>query len=221
VSDDRPGAFFRVEGPLVARPAVLAAAWLAASAQRIEERVVRLGAVALGAPFALGLGGERTTGQRLAWSGLRGTSRDRLRVLGEEYAERNLVPALLPIGVDLVERARRDGCAIVLVSDHIEEIAAPLGRHLRADVVLANRLELLNDRATGRLSDPVVARLGGAVLRDVARAHRIDLARSRAYGAQGSDQVLLSSIGWPCAVRPDRVLRRVALDLDWPVLESP
>jgi phosphoserine phosphatase len=205
----------------VARPAVLAAGWLAANAQRIEERVLRLGAVALGAPFALGLAGERTTGQRLAWSALRGTSRDRLRVLGEEYAERTLIPALRPIGVDLIERARRDGCAIVLVSDHIEEMAEPVGRHLRADVTLSNRLEIVNDRATGRLADPVTARFGGAALRELARRHGIDLARSRAYGAQGSDQVLLSSIGWPCAVHPDRELRRVALDLDWPVVESP
>ena len=221
MTDGRPGAFFRLEGPLVARPAVLAAGWLAANAQRIEERVLRLGAVAIAAPFAFGLGGERTTGQRLAWSSLRGTSRDRLRVLGEEYAEVHLVPSLRAIGVDLIERARRDGCAIVLVSDHIEEIAAPVGRHLRADVVRANRLEMMNDRATGRLADPVAARLGGDALRELAREHHIDLARSRAYGAQGSDQVLLSSIGWPCAVHPDRVLRRVALDLDWPVLESP
>ena len=51
--------------------------------------------------------------------------------------------------------------AIVLVSDHIEEIAAPVARHLRADVLRANRLEMMNDRATGRLADPVTARLGG------------------------------------------------------------
>jgi len=223
VSDahDRAGAFFRVEGPLVSRPAVLAAAWLASNAQRVEERALRLGAVALGAPFALGFGGDPTTGLRLAWSALRDTSADRLRVLGEDYADQTLIPSLRPIGVDLVERARRDGFVIVLVSDHIAEIAEPLGRHLRADVVVSNRLEMRGDRATGRLLDPVVARLGGTALRDLARAHHLDLTQSRAYGAQGSDQVLLSSIGWPCAVHPDRTLRQVARDLDWPVMESP
>src|SRR5690349_12111437 len=82
----KAAALFRLEGALVARPAALAAAWLAANAQGMSERALRLGAVALSAPFALGLG-DASTGQRLAWSALRGTSEDRLRVLGREYAE--------------------------------------------------------------------------------------------------------------------------------------
>lgn len=215
----RPAALFRVEGALVSRPAVLAAAWMAANAQRLEERAARLGAVALGAPLAFGLG-DPATGQRLAWGALRGTSEDRLRVLGEEYAETTLIPNLRPAGLDLLERARRDGCAIVLIADHVDVIARPLSDHLRADVLVCNRLELRNGRATGRLLDPVVARFGGQALRELADTHGFDLARSRAYAAQGPDQVLLSAIGLPCAVYPDRALRRVAKDLDWPVVES-
>ena len=215
----RAAALFRLEGALVPRPAALAAAFLAANAQHVGQRALRLGAVALAAPFALGLG-DAATGHRLAWAALRGTSEDRLRVLGEEYAEAHLIPALRPIAVDLVEQARRDGCLLVLVSDHVEPIVRPVAAHLRIDTVVANRLELRNGSATGRLEDPVVTRFGGERLRELAAEHGIDLGRSRAYGALAEDQVLLSAIGLPCAVHPDRALRRVARDLDWPVVEG-
>lgn len=215
----RPAALFRLEGAVAPRVAAVAAAWLAANAQHVGQRAVRVGAVALAAPFALGLG-DPVVGARIAWAALRGTTQDRLRVLGETYARDKLVPAIRPIAVDLIERARRDGCAVVLVSDHPDVIAEPVGAHLRVDAVVANRLELRDGRATGRLEDPVVARFGGERLRAWAEQHGYDLRRSRGYGAAGDDQVLLSSVGLPCAVHPDRVLRRVARDLAWPVVEG-
>lgn len=215
----QPAALFRVEGVIVARPAQLAAGWMAASGQHLSERAVRVGAVALSAPFALGLG-DVVVGHRLAWAALRGTSEDRLRVLGEEYAETVLVPTIRPIAVDLIERARRDECAIVLVSDHVRPVAEALAAHLRADHLIANELEMRNGRATGRLVDPVVARFGGAALHTFAERNGLDLARSRAYGSRAEDQVLLSGIPLPCAVCPDRTLRRVARDMDWPVVEE-
>lgn len=218
-STGRPAAFFRLEGALVGRPATLAAAWMGSQAQRIEERAVRIGAALLAAPFELGLG-DAVVGHRLAWSALRGTSEDRLRVLGEEYAETWLIPHLRPVGVDLLEQCRRDGCDLVLISDHLAPMADTVGHHLRVGHVIANRLELRNGRATGRLEDPVVGRLGAGRLRELAEEHGWDLARSRAYGASGDDQLLLAAIGLPCAVHPDRALRRVAVDLDWPVVEG-
>jgi phosphoserine phosphatase len=215
----RAAALFRLEGALVPRPAALAAAWLAANTQHLSERAWRLGAVALSAPFALGLG-DGAIGQRLAWSALRGVSEDRLRVLGREYAEAQLIPAIRPLGLDLLERARRDGLAIVLLSDHVSEMAEPVAEHLRADTLLSNHLELRGGRCTGRLQDPVMSRFGGTALREWAARHGFDLAKSRAYAGSREDQILLSSIGWPCVVCPDRELRRVARDLDWPVVEG-
>ncbi len=162
----------------------------------------------------------RAVGNRLAWSSLRGMSADRVAILGEEYASEHLLGNLRPVGVDLLERARREGLTIVLVSDQIAEVVAPVAEHLRARHLVCNRLEWRNDRATGRLVDPIVTRFGGAALRDFAASHDLDLAASRAYGATSADQVLLSAVQLPCAVFPDRGLRRVAIDLDWPVVEG-
>ena len=215
----RPVAFFRLEGVLLSRPANLAAAWMAANAQELRQRLGSLSAVAASAPFSLGFG-DPAVGARLAWMGLRGMSEDRLEVLGEEYWATHLDGHLRASGVDLVNQAKKDGRVVVLVADHLEPIARHVQHAVKADLLVANRMELRDGKATGRLKDPIVARFGGRPLRDFVAEHSLDLDGARAYGATAADQVLLAAIPWPCAVHPDRRLRRVARDLDWPIVET-
>lgn len=214
-------AFFRVEGALVGRPAWAAAAWLAANAQEIGERVARLGNVALSLPLRAGPLSDGTLATRVEWMGLRGMSDDRLAILGEDYARDTLVPALREPGLGLLEAARRRGLRPVLLGTGIDDVLRPLADHLGVDALLCNRLERRDGRATGRLADPV---LGGARFVDAVRRFAdeqdVDLARSAAYGSAGADDLLLSAVAHPCAVRPDRRLRQVARDLGWPVAEA-
>ena len=56
---------------------------------------------------------------------------------------------------------------------------------------------------------------------DYAEEHGIDLDTSWAYGASAADALLLSAIGQPCAVNPDRQLRRIARDHQWAVIDGP
>lgn len=211
-------AFFRVEGALTSRTAGFTAAWLAANSQQVTHRLTRLGAVALAAP--LQLADDPALSARVAFMGLRGMSEDRLEVLGEEFHETWLRHALRPVGVDLVARARQAGRRVILVSDNVDVVVRHLAAALGADEVVCNRLEVRNGRVTGRLFDPVVGRLGGERLREWARARGVDLAASCGYGASAVDSTLLSALGLPCAVQPDRALRRIARDLDWPVVEG-
>ena len=128
----RPAAFFRLEGVLVARPAALAAGWMAPNAQHVAGRLGRLSAVAASAPFQLGLG-DPAVGARLAWMALREMSEDRVEVLGEEYWSTWLADGLRPAGTDLIQRARRDGMAVVLVADHVEPIARHAAKAVNAE----------------------------------------------------------------------------------------
>jgi phosphoserine phosphatase len=217
----RSAAFFRVEGTLVTRPALATAAWLAANAQGVGERVARLGNVALAAPLAFA--GELSAGStatRMTFMGLRGMSEDRLLSLCEEYYEDYLRDAVLDVGTELVERARKLGQRIVFISDNIDLVVKPLADQLGADDLVCNRLEIKKQKATGRLEDPVVGgNLAGQWARAFADEHGIDLAASLAYGSSAADGLLLSAIGKPCAVNPDRQMRRMARDHDWPVVE--
>jgi phosphoserine phosphatase len=217
----RKAAFFRVEGTLVRPSPIPPATFYVINQREMRARVSRLGSVAAAAGLSLlSPLGEAQAATRLAWSNLRGMSEDRLHVLSEEYFERQLLPSLRPSGLELIEMNRRAGYAIVLVTELLDLAATPLARHVSAEHLIANRMEVRKGEVTGRLLDPIVAQLTGQWALDFACRHDIDLAASRAYGAVGGDALLLSAVGEPCAVHPDWRLRRIARDHAWPIVEA-
>jgi phosphoserine phosphatase len=208
--------FFRVEGALSPHSSKHAAAWLAANAQYIGERLTRLTTVALSLP--LSQLADPTVAARISWSALRKLSDDRIRILGEEYFATHMADKLNPTGVALLERARSEGHQIILLSDNLDAMVRPLAKLLNADDLVCNRMGFRRGVATGRLTDPVfTSKTSGQWLRHYADSHGIDLSQSCAYGATTDDATLLSAIGRPCTISPDRGLRRLAKELDWPI----
>lgn len=210
--------FFRVEGILSSRPSLAAPAWLAANAQTFRQRAFGLGTVLAAAPLALSKQ-DPGTAHRLAWAGLRDVSEDRLILLGETYFEGWLQDNVPEAGTRVLAQARKRGDKVVLVSDNVDVVVSHLANQLGVDDLVCNHLEIRNGRATGRLTDPVVAgHVGGSWLKSYAEQHGINLEKSTAYGHSELDASLLSSVGMPCAVNPQAGLRRMARDLDWPIL---
>jgi HAD superfamily phosphoserine phosphatase-like hydrolase len=215
-------AFVRVEGMIINGGCLSAAAYFASNARGMRERALRLGQVALTAPVYHWLGQtDRTLANRLAYLPLRGMNEDRLGELAAEYAENILKPSVLQGGVELLRRARREGHRVVLISDSLSLVVEPLAEHLRVvDDIVCNQLEMRDGECTGRLIDPVVGgHDSGPWAKRYAAEHGIDLTRSVAYGAHGPDLLLMSAVGFPCAVNPDFTLRRAARDADWPVMD--
>lgn len=213
-------ALFRLEGALSPRPTLTAAAWLSLNARRVRARLLGLSTFALAGPLAARDPGRAT---RLAWSSLEGMSEDRLVVLGELYAREHLLGHLSEVGLELLDGCRTRGQRIVLLSDNLDVVVRPVAAHLGIDEVICNVMEMSeHDRATGKLREPVLGpELGGRALRAQLAERGIDLGRACAYGSQRGDSVLLGAVALPCCVTPDRELRRMARDLDWPVVERP
>jgi HAD superfamily hydrolase (TIGR01490 family) len=214
-------AFFRVEGTLVDRGALAASAYFASNAQGFAERALRVGALAVGAPlFGFLAQNDRTLATRAAYVALRRMSEDRIVELAEEYYNEILKERIYDRGRELIKRARKEGHRIVLLSEGIEQVVAPLGRELGADQLVCNRLEFEGGEATGKLLEPIIGgHDAGVWVKRYAREQQITLERSLAYAAHGADILLLSAVGQPCAVNPDFALRGAARDADWPVLE--
>jgi HAD superfamily phosphoserine phosphatase-like hydrolase len=215
-------AFIRVEGTLTSHGAVSAAAYFAANARGFRERAFRFGQVALTAPLYRVLGqSDRILANRLVYVSLRNMDQDRIHELAAEYFETILKEAVLEGGIELIRRARRLGHRIVLISDGLANVIEPLVEHLRhVDDCICNRLEFRDGVATGRLLEPIVgghdsARWAGRY----AEEHGIDLEGSIAYAAHGPDVLLLSEVGFPCAVNPDFTLRQAARQARWPIMD--
>ncbi len=86
-----------------------------------------------------------------------GASEARLVVLAEELFEDVIKPNIYPRARDLIDDSRRAGCKQVLVSGALDFTMKPLARYLGADDLIANRLEFVDNYATGKLKKPFVA----------------------------------------------------------------
>lgn len=138
-------------------------AHFARNAQAFTERAYRLGAVAGLALIRPVVSSEAPEfAVRLMHLPLRGMSRDRLDLLGEEYFNYVLRPRILSEGLRKLERWQQSGKPVVLVSQELDHLVRPLAQDLKIGYLLANRLEFRDGLATGRLLEPIVSALEGA-----------------------------------------------------------
>ncbi len=149
--------YWRVEGSLADLTTVRPVAFFTWNAQTFLERWVRRGLVLVMAvlrPVLYAV--NRVFATRVVHTVLRGISRDRLDLLGEEYFKYKLQPYLKVDGVELLKSRIEAGDGIVLVSQGLEHVMRPLAQHLGVKWMVANRLEFRDGIATGRLLEPVV-----------------------------------------------------------------
>ena len=149
--------YWRVEGSLADLTTVRPVAFFTWNAQTFLERWVRRGLVLLMAVLRpLLYAAHRVFATRVVHTVLRGISRDRLDLLGEEYFKYKLRPYLKLDGMELLKSRIEAGDEVVLVSQGLEHVMRPLAQHLGVKWVIANRLEFRDGIATGRLLEPVV-----------------------------------------------------------------
>ena len=149
--------YWRVEGSLLELGAMRPVGFFTWNSQSFAERWARragMAGMALTRPFAYAA--SRTFATRLLHTLLRGVSRDRLDLLGEEYCHYVLKPQLRREAVEKLLAAVRQGERVVLVGQLLENILRPLAHHLGARAFIANRLEYRDGKATGRLMHPIV-----------------------------------------------------------------
>ncbi len=163
-----PTVYWRVEGSLLDLTVVQPVAFFTWNAQTFSERFRRRGLIFLMAvlrPFLYST--NRKFATRVVHTALRGVSRDRLDLLGEEFFQYRLKPHLKARGVGRVQELVRSGSDVVLVGQALEHVMKPLAQHLGVRRVIANRLEFRDGVATGRLLEPVIRPRGAfALLRD-------------------------------------------------------
>ena len=178
--------YWRVEGSLLELGAMRPVGFFTWNAQSFSERWARrlgMAGMALARPFAYAA--NRTFATRFLHTLLRGISRDRLDLLGEEYFHYVLKPQLRREAAGKLIEAVRGGERIVLVGQLLENILRPLAYHFGVDSFISNRLEFRDGQATGRLMDPIVRPRGPFAW-----------IASGATDGRVSREKLLSRLGW-------------------------
>src|SRR5437016_920720 len=149
--------YWRVEGSLLELGALRPVGFFTWNSQSFAERWARragMAGMAIARPFAYFA--SRTFATRFLHTLLRGVSRDRLDLLGEEYFHYVLKPQLRREAAQKLVEAVHNGERVILVGQLLENVLRPLAHHFGVESIISNRLEFRDGKATGRLLDPIV-----------------------------------------------------------------
>ncbi len=217
----RIAAFYDVDGTLVKTNVIHAYAYYAVNLPSLSDRIGRALRLAAALPiYGLAESINRKTFNDLFYKNYEGISEDRLIALGQELFDNVIRRSIFPRAKELVDRHKEAGVHQVLVTGALDFSMAPLARYLGVDLMKANELEYRDGFAVGTVKQPLLAGPTKAQwIHRYARANDIDLNQSFAYADSYSDYPMLSLVGRPCAVNPDRKLRLAAKAFDWPIMD--
>ena len=212
--------YFDVDGTLVTTNLVHPTLFYLQNQPTPLHTIAKMGRALLKAPWmALAEMKDRRLFNEMLFSSFEGMSEDRLLLLAEETFEKVMKPKLYKGARDLVQTSLDKGHEVILVSGALDFLMVLLKDHLGATGIIANRLEIHDLYATGKLLRPVVAGPEKArLIREHARAGGHDLDECFAYSDSYSDVPMLSVVGHPAAVNPDRKLTQLAEAYHWPII---
>jgi HAD superfamily hydrolase (TIGR01490 family) len=150
---------------------------------------------------------------------LRGFSPDEMRELVAGAMEKVLRPLVYSESLKLVDLHRDRGEPVYVVSATLQEIVQEIADDLGFDGALGTVCEVQDGVYTGRATRALHAEGKANCVRELAAREGYDLAACTAYSDSHTDLPFLETVGHPVAVNPDRALRRIAAERDWPVLE--
>jgi HAD superfamily hydrolase (TIGR01490 family) len=214
-------AFFDIDGTLISTNVVHAYGYYALNEGSVTGILARSAKTIASIPVfsALNLV-DRKIFNEFFYRSYDGLSEDRLLTLAEDMFEDLIQPAIFPKAQDLIDQARRAGCKVVLVTGALDFTMRPLARHLGADDLIANRMQFVGGKATGKVIPPIIEGANKAnVIREYCETQGLSLMKSHAYSDSASDYAMLTVVGRPTAVNPDLRLRALARSYNWPILD--
>ena len=147
-----------------------------------------------------------------------GHSVDEITEIGYEVYEESIAERIWPGTLAIAQLHLDVGQQVWLVTAAPVEVAGIIAAKLGLTGALGTTAEHRDGLYTGRLRGEM---LHGPAKADAVRAlaaeHGLDLARSFAYSDSFNDLPMLSLVGHPCAINPDRRLAQHAQRQDWQV----
>jgi len=146
-------------------------------------------------------------------------SLNELQAWREQFIEDKIRPIVLTKAVDLLDRHRRSGDTLLIITATNRFITEPIAQILRVKHLIATEPEFTGGRYTGRVSG-LPSYAAGKVQRLKAwlEGHPMEMDNSWFYSDSHNDVPLLRLVSHPVAVDPDAMLREEATRRDWPVI---
>jgi HAD superfamily hydrolase (TIGR01490 family) len=151
-----------------------------------------------------------------ALSFINGHSAQELRQVGEQIFEEHIAQRIWSGTRALAQMHIDAGQRVWLVTAAPVELATTIAHRLGLTGALGTVAEIDRGRYTGRLvGEPLHGLAKAEAVRALAVREGLELERCSAYSDSSNDIPLLSLVGHPCAVNPDRRLRAYAKAQGW------
>ncbi|WP_020109516.1 HAD family phosphatase [Nocardia sp. 348MFTsu5.1] len=127
-------------------------------------------------------------------------------------------PLVFAEAADLIAGHKARGHDVVIVSASGAEIVEPIGEMLGADYSMASRMKVVDGKYAGVMDFYCYGEEKVVAMNDIAGSVGYDLSQCFAYSDSITDLPMLSAVGHPTVINPDRNLRREAGERGWPML---
>ncbi len=126
---------------------------------------------------------------------------------------------------DVVKRLKEhqaQGHRVVIISGSFTPCLAMIGEYFGVADLIGTQVEVRDERYTGRIIPPLITgKAKVEQVRELLSARDVDWQSSYAYGDSYTDRDMLSLVGHPVAVYPDKKLHRLAIEQKWETLGTP
>jgi HAD superfamily hydrolase (TIGR01490 family) len=215
----RPAAFFDLDKTIIAKSSALAFSKPFYAGGLINRRSVLRSAYA---QFVFHLGGadhdQMEKMREFLSKMVTGWHVDTVREIVADTLHNIVEPLVYDEAVSLIEDHHLAGRDVIIVSASGSEMVEPIGELLGVDAVVASRLSTEEGLFTGAIDFYAYAENKAVAMQELAEQRGYDLSRSFAYSDSITDVHMLEVVGHPHAVNPDRELRRIAREREWPIL---
>ena len=143
---------------------------------------------------------------------------EQVRAIVDETLHDLIDPLVYDEAISLIEEHHAAARDVVVVSSSGEEVVGPIGQMVGADLVIATRMVVADGCYTGDIEFYAYGPHKADAIRTLAAERGYDLLQSYAYSDSATDLPILEAVGNPVAVNPDKALRRIATERDWPVI---
>ena len=215
----RPAAFFDLDKTVIAKASMVAFSGPLHRAGMLSRRMMLRAAWGQLVYAQVGATPEKLEKLREAVLALtKGWDQAEISGIVREALGDVIEPIVFGEALDRIRQHQAWGHKVFIVSASPEEVVAPIAQLLDADEAIATRAELdAEGRYSGRTERYVYGPEKEVAILEVAARDHLDLAHSWAYSDSATDVPMLSVVGHPVAVNPDRELAKVAKDRGWQV----
>lgn len=137
---------------------------------------------------------------------------------GRKFVHREVWPQISPVGIDRLNRYRKEGYRILILSGSPDFLTDTLARRLQADGVITTRLENKRGYFTGRMSgDHPYGENKTRLLKMHREEWNISFSESVVFANHHSDADHMRLFGTAVAVNPTSRLQKIAGEEGWTV----